>query len=136
MNHKLSQTDIETLLKCLENETEIPEDLLPKLNPSFFDKLAQENKFDYQKLEKYKIPTIEYDGLEFHTKRPYEVYSESTFSQEYLEYDIQRQLELESYGYKFLRINKFTLSPKEKGQTELEVLNQLLYTKYRDILYQ
>jgi len=64
------------------------------------------------------------------------VYSESTFSQEYLEYDIQRQLELESYGYKFLRINKFTLSPKEKGQTELEVLNQLLYTKYRDILYQ
>lgn len=79
---------------------------------------------------------IEYDGLEFHTKRPYEVYSESTFSQEYLEYDIQRQLELESYGYKFLRINKFTLSPKEKGQTELEVLNQLLYTKYRDILYQ
>lgn len=79
---------------------------------------------------------IEYDGLEFHTKRPYEVYSESTFSQEYLEYDIQRQLELESYGYKFLRINKFTLSPKEEGQTELEVLNQLLYTKYRDILYQ
>jgi len=62
MNHKLSQTDIETLLKCLENETEIPEDLLPKLNPSFFDKLAQENKFDYQKLEKYKIPTIEYAG--------------------------------------------------------------------------
>ena len=44
--------------------------------------------------------------------------------------------ELESYGYKFLRINKFTLSPKEEGQTELEVLNQLLYTKYRDILYQ
>ncbi len=62
MNHKLSQTDIETLLKCIENETEIPEDLLPKLNPSFFDKLAQENKFDYQKLEKYKIPTIEYAG--------------------------------------------------------------------------
>ena len=49
MNHKLSQTDIETLIKCIENETEIPEDLLPKLNPSFFDKLAQENKFDYQK---------------------------------------------------------------------------------------
>lgn len=62
MNHKLSQTDIETLLKCIENATEIPEDLLPKLNPSFFDKLAQENKFDYQKLEKYKIPTIEYAG--------------------------------------------------------------------------
>lgn len=61
-NHKLSDIDIQTILKCIENGTEIPADLLPKLNPSFFDKLAQENKFDYQKLEKYKIPTIEYAG--------------------------------------------------------------------------
>jgi len=39
---------------------------------------------------------------------------------------ITRQLELESYGYHFLRINKFTLLPKAVGQTRLDVLNDLL----------
>ena len=38
----------------------------------------------------------------------------------------QRQMELESYGYQFLRINKFTLRPQIQGQTERDVLNQLL----------
>ena len=63
--NKLTEQDILEITKAIENNTEIPEDLLPKLNPSFFEKLAEDAKFDYQKLDKYKIPTIEYSG-----KRP------------------------------------------------------------------
>jgi hypothetical protein len=48
------------------------------------------------------------------------------FKEEYLEYDITRQLELESYGYHFLRVNKFTLRPQAEGQTRLNALNSLL----------
>jgi hypothetical protein len=43
-----------------------------------------------------------------------------------LEYDIQRQLELESFGYGFLRINKFSLQPRQKGETPVAVLNERL----------
>lgn len=75
---------------------------------------------------KEKCLILEYDGLEYHTKDPAVVRSLEDFKEEYLEYDIARQLELESYGYHFLRINKFTLRPKAQGQTKLDVLNTLL----------
>ncbi len=68
---------------------------------------------------------IEYDGIEFHYKNP-ETINKFNFDQEYIEYDIQRQLELEQYGYTFLRINKFNLTPQHQGQTEVDVLNDLL----------
>jgi len=68
---------------------------------------------------------LEYDGLEFHFNNPHEVDS-LNFSQSYLDYDTARQLELESYGYRFLRINKFNLRPQTQGQTETDVLNNLL----------
>lgn len=61
----LNQDDLKKLTECINDQTEIPQDLLIKLSPSFFDKLHQEGKFDFQKLTKYKIPTIEYAG-----KRP------------------------------------------------------------------
>ena len=48
------------------------------------------------------------------------------FKEEFLQYDLARQLELESYGYHFLRINKFTLRPRKAGETPVEVLNELL----------
>ena len=73
---------------------------------------------------------LEYDGVEFHTKNP-EIVTEHNFSEEYLDYDINRQFELESYGYRFLRINKFTLIPKVKGQTKIDVLNNLLESKFQ-----
>jgi very-short-patch-repair endonuclease len=73
---------------------------------------------------------LEYDGIEYHMKSP-EIITASSSSQEYLDYDIERQLELESYGYRFLRITKFTLLPKEKGQTKIEVLNGLLEEKFK-----
>ncbi|NCC61645.1 MAG: hypothetical protein EOM12_12050, partial [Verrucomicrobiae bacterium] len=58
---------------------------------------------------------LEYDGLEYHFKNPHDV-PNSLLSSEYIDYDIQRQLELESYGYRFLRINYFTLLPENKGE--------------------
>lgn len=77
---------------------------------------------------------IEYDGVEFHTKNAHAIRSATDFDQEFIEYDIQRQMELESYGYQFLRINKFTLIPKNAQQTEVDVINELLFTKMKDAL--
>lgn len=77
---------------------------------------------------KEKTLILEYDGVEYHTKNP-SIVNKHNFSHEYLEYDTQRQLELESYGYSFLRINKFTLLPREKGQTSIDILNNLLTEK-------
>lgn len=68
---------------------------------------------------------VEYDGVEYHTKNP-ELVTAHNFSQEYIEYDIDRQHNLESYGYRFLRVNKFTLLPKVQGQTKTDILNALL----------
>lgn len=64
-------------------------------------------------------------GVAFHTKNPDRV-TRHNFDQEYLEYDAERQLELESYGYSFLRINKFSLIPDRKDRLPVDVLNALL----------
>ena len=74
---------------------------------------------------------IEYDGVEYHTKNP-EIVTAHNFSQEYTEYAIDRQLNLVSYGYKFLRINKFTLRPKAPGETKTDILNGLLEKSFTD----
>ena len=52
--------------------------------------------------------------------------TQHNFDQEYLEYDVERQLELESYGYSFLRINKFSLMPTVQLPTRVDTLNALL----------
>jgi len=74
---------------------------------------------------KEKSLIIEYDGVEFHTRNP-DIVTRHNFDQEYLEYDTERQLELESYGYSFLRINKFSLLPQGNDETRIDVLNHLL----------
>ena len=74
---------------------------------------------------KEKSLIIEYDGVEFHTRNP-DIVTKHNFDQEYLEYDTERQLELESYGYSFLRINKFSLLPQGEHKTGIDVLNHLL----------
>ncbi len=74
---------------------------------------------------KEKSLVIEYDGLEFHTKNP-DIVTAQNFDQEYLEYDTERQIELESYGYAFLRINKFSLAPTPECPTPIAVLDGLL----------
>jgi len=79
----------------------------------------------YSKGGKEQTLILEYDGVEFHTKNP-EIVTKHNFSQEFLDYDIARQLELETYGYRFLRINKFSLVPEQKGEQEKDVLNRLI----------
>jgi hypothetical protein len=68
---------------------------------------------------------LEYDGVEYHTKNP-DIVTKHTFSQQYLDYDVGRQLELESYGYRFLRLNKFTLQPEQQKESRVDVLDRLL----------
>ena len=68
---------------------------------------------------------LEYDGVEYHTKTP-DIVTKHNFSQEYLDYDISRQIELESYGYRFLRLNKFNLQLEQKGETKTDVLDRFL----------
>ena len=67
----------------------------------------------------------EYDGVKFHTRNP-DLVTAHNFDQEYLEYDVQRRLELESFGYTFLRINKFSLLPRREGETPTDVLSGML----------
>ncbi|HEY5536174.1 MAG TPA: AAA domain-containing protein [Ignavibacteria bacterium] len=95
---------------------------IPKYRVDFLFTLSNNGK------EKSLI--LEYDGVEYHTKNPL-IVTEHNFSQEYLDYDIERQLELESYGYKFLRINKFNLRPKSKIESSLDVLNNLLINAFK-----
>jgi hypothetical protein len=71
-----------------------------------------------------KALILEYDGIE-HFKNPYDVPG-NLLSSEYIDYDIQRQLELESYGYRFLRITYFTLLPEHEGESKVDVLDRLL----------
>ena len=72
---------------------------------------------------------LEYDGVEYHTKNP-GIVTRHNFTQEYLDYDIRRQIELESYGYRFLRLNKFNLRPEQKGETRTDVLDRLLRQEF------
>jgi DNA modification methylase len=58
----LTDEEIQKLIECIQDGTEVPEDLVIKLSPSFFDKLRIAGKFDYKELERFKIPTIEYAG--------------------------------------------------------------------------
>lgn len=85
----------------------------------------------YAERGKEETLILEYDGLEFHFNNPHEV-NNLNFSQSYLDYDTARQLELESYGYRFLRINKFNLRPRTKDETEADVLNSLLKEKLQN----
>lgn len=57
-----------------------------------------------------KIHTVilEYDGYEFHFKDTGFV-DEQNFDKFYVEKDIERQKTIESYGYRFIRLNKFLL---------------------------
>ena len=48
------------------------------------------------------------------------------FSQQYLDYDVSREKEIESYGYRFLRLNKFNLRPEQDGETKTDVLDRFL----------
>jgi len=61
----LSEEDLQLLSECINEQKDVPPELLTKLSPGFFEKLAADGRFDFKTLDKFKIPTIEYAG-----KRP------------------------------------------------------------------
>jgi len=80
---------------------------------------------NFVKTHKEQALILEYDGVEYHTKNP-DIVTKHNFSQEYLDYDVCRQIEFESYGYRFLRLNKFNLRPEQDGETKTDVLDRFL----------
>ena len=64
---------------------------------------------------------VEYDGFEYHFNNLSEV-NEFNYEHFYNEGDIERQLILESYGFPFLRFNRFNLglSPVDTISEKLE----------------
>lgn len=64
---------------------------------------------------------IEYDGFEYHFKKDSEI-DVGNHEQYLTDSDIERQLTLESYGYKFIRINRFNL-----GRDPVKTLSDRLY---------
>jgi hypothetical protein len=63
---------------------------------------------------------IEYDGLKEHFEQPEQVHV-GNFETYYRASDVERQFVLESYGYRFLRINRFNL-----GADPVKTLNSRL----------
>ncbi|MEK7570893.1 MAG: AAA domain-containing protein [Patescibacteria group bacterium] len=61
---------------------------------------------------------IEYDGFKEHFKEDEDV-NEFNYQDYYNDQDVYREKVLESYGYKFLRINRFNI-----GKSPIETLNQ------------
>ncbi|MFA4889507.1 MAG: hypothetical protein WC628_08065 [Candidatus Omnitrophota bacterium] len=61
----LSPEDLKLLSECINEQKDVPAELLTKLSPGFFEKLSADGRFDFKALDKFKIPTIEYAG-----KRP------------------------------------------------------------------
>lgn len=76
---------------------------------------------------------VEYDGVEYHFKHPSDV-DKYSFSQDYIAYDVARQLELESYGYRFLRLNKFILEPRKDIGSKVDIMNTLLSDSFSHLL--
>lgn len=62
---ELTPEELELLTECINERKDVPPELLTKLSPGFFEKLAADGRFDFKALDKFKIPTIEYAG-----KRP------------------------------------------------------------------
>jgi len=58
----LTEDELKVLSEQINNQAEISEELLLKLSPGFFAKLAAAGRFDFKALDKFKIPTIEYAG--------------------------------------------------------------------------
>lgn len=58
----LTTEELEVLQNCINDNVEVPIDITSKLSPSIFEKISQESKFNFEKLNRFKIPTIEYAG--------------------------------------------------------------------------
>lgn len=81
--------------------------------------------FNDEKQEAHKI-IIEYDGFFEHFKDTDNI-NKYNYAQYYSEQDVYREKVLESYGYKFIRINKFNI-----GKNPISTLNQRIYSLIKD----
>jgi len=64
--------------------------------------------------EKTRIVILEYDGFEYHFKDN-SLVDETNFDKFYIEEDVERRKTIESYGYPFIRLNKFILKDDPIG---------------------
>jgi len=64
---------------------------------------------DFLLLLRGKIMILEYDGFEYHFKQGEDV-TKYNYQYLYTDSDIERQKMIESYGYPFIRLNKFILA--------------------------
>lgn len=58
----LTEEELKQLLKAVNAGAEPSPELAGKIFPSLMEKLGQEGKFDFETLNRIKIPTIEYAG--------------------------------------------------------------------------
>lgn len=75
--------------------------------------------------KQHKI-VIEYDGFKEHFKDADEI-NEYNYQEYYSDADIYREKVLESYGYRFLRVNKFNI-----GNNPISTLNERITSLIRD----
>ncbi len=61
-NINLSEEEKQKLLQALNDENEPPAEIAEKLFPGLFTRLQDESRFDVKRLERAKVPTIEYEG--------------------------------------------------------------------------
>ena len=74
---------------------------------------------------------VEYDGFEYHFKRGVDI--DIGNHERYLnESDIERQLTLESYGYRFIRLNRFNIG-KDPVQSLSERLEKLVVKQCEEV---
>jgi very-short-patch-repair endonuclease len=74
---------------------------------------------------------VEYDGFDYHFQKGKQV-DVGNHERYMLEADIERQLTLESYGYRFLRINRFNLG-HDPVQTLSDRLEQMVEVSLGDV---
>lgn len=56
----LNKEEIQILGDCLNNNTEVPLEIIKKISPTFFDKLRTDYQIESSKIDRYSIPTLEY----------------------------------------------------------------------------
>lgn len=116
----------------VELQTQFPlGDYLRQLDPSYkHPKFRCDFLLTYMSAESQVRVIIEYDGFAEHFVQRDKV-TAYNYEQFYREEDIERQLIIEGYGYKFLRINRFNLG-KDPVSTLSDRLFQLIHHASQD----
>ena len=82
----------------------------------------------YNNGEKTKNVIIEYDGFEAHFQN-FEMVNEFNFEEYYTDSHYERQKVLESYGYKFIRLNRFNCADDPVGYLNKKLVDTFIVKK-------